>query len=657
MTTQREHTERSRWFTNKDEDEYYRFRTIVRTLCRSGDAKTDKAIDAFNAETKDTTAEFKKANTALYDVIVKQTDERCSLMKTYESRFVDDGWGIMEYLAKQHAVKANKNRKMGAAQEYKQLSSAEYDKSMTGRQFATIVDKMMILQSTLEGTDRAIEDQTFCQDIYDIVVRIDKQYDYYLRTTAMENDFKDKDWYDKDKLIPMLEECVETNKEEKVKEEALTPGLLAAAAQARQQGRNAWQTPCDLCGVPHKNAGQEESCFAFVRSKDGTPNGWDRMDAKQKERIDNRAKDIKEKGIWKDRERNRNARGNNRAQQDALKSLLCLLGTLPVGDMMPVQHMPTAKVSLLVDSQTIGQAGGQSYHIIKDKRLFSQLDESAKPIAVQQPTGDVVMSSGTGTCKFVTMTGKIMQMSPCIWVPTFMFNLMSVKAVAAKGVQPSFTDCAFVLPDGHHIPFDPDTYSLDVVPLTDVSETVLAAVNVISTGKDGKMKIDNSKLTDMQRKELLAWSARLGDPPASVLRRLHKTVDGTPDVFGKANDNNTLSDAKLFATGRKLPTPAMDVPLATEPGQVTASDYWDAKMTSRITGDKGYFTFIDVYSGKFKVYCTKSKANAVKCTDEYYMDAAREGVDIKPGSVRYCTRRLRTRTRSGAASAEVSRSK
>jgi hypothetical protein len=106
-------------------------------------------------------------------------------------------------------------------------------------------------------------------------------------------------------------------------------------------------------------------------------------------------------------------------------------------------------------------------------------------------------------------------------------------------------------------------------------------------------------------------------------------------VFGKANDNNTLSDAKLFATGRKLPTPAMDFPVATEPGQVTASDYWDAGMTSRITGDKGYFTFIDVHSGRFRVYCTKSKADAVKYTDEYYMDAAREGVDIKPGSIRY----------------------
>jgi hypothetical protein len=647
MTTQREHTDRGNdrgWFTNKDEDEYLMFRTKVRTLCRSGDAKTDKAIDAFNATEKEATPAFERANTALYDVIVKITDDRCQLMTTYDTRFSDDGWSIMQYLASKHAVSANKNRKMNAAQEYKKLASAKYDKTMTGEEFSNVMDKMLTLQAQLKNTDREIPDKTFIQDIYDMAVNIDKDYDYKLKTMwTIDYDYNDKDFQDKDKVMAVLEECIEFNKNEKKKveqepEAPVTQSMLAALARNAPQGRKEWLSPCDLCGVPHKNGGQVDSCFAFVRSKGEEPDGWDKIDQKQKERIDSRANDIKNKGPWKDRDKSRNTRNNGKNQQDTLKSLLCLLGTLPVGDMMPIPSVQSAKVSILVDSQTIGQAGAPSYHIIKDKQLFSQLDETAKPVSVQQPGGDVVMSSGTGTCKFMTTSGSIMQMSPCVWVPSFLFNLMSVKAVRDKGaVRICFEQCAFITQDGHQIPFDPDTYSLSVIPLHGEA-AMLAAANVISTGKDGKMKIDNSKLTDRnpkQRKELKAWSARLGDPPASVLRRLHETIEGAPDVFRKANDNNTLSDAKLFATGRKLPTPAKDAPVATEPGQVTACDYWDAKMTSRITGDKGYFTFVDIHSGKFRVYCTKSKADAVKYTDEYFMDAARDNVDIKPGSVRY----------------------
>ena len=259
MTTQREHADRDQgrgWFTNKDEDEYFKFRTKVRTLCRTGDAKQEKAIDAFQADKKGTTPEFINANIALYDVIVKQTDDRCNLMKTYESRFVDDGWSIMQYLASKHTVSANKNRKMDAAQEYKQLASAKYDKTMSGVEFANVMDKMMTLQAQLEGSDREIPDKTFCQDIYDIAVRIDKDYDYKLKTTWMECEYTREDWYVKDKVMPILEECIEFNKIDKKKDDdpkpevKVTPEMLSALARNTSQERGAWQSPCDLCGVP-----------------------------------------------------------------------------------------------------------------------------------------------------------------------------------------------------------------------------------------------------------------------------------------------------------------------------------------------------------------------------------------------------------------------
>ena len=75
--------------------------------------------------------------------------------------------------------------------------------------------------------------------------------------------------------------------------------------------------------------------------------------------------------------------------------------------------------------------------------------------------------------------------------------------------------------------------------------------------------------------------------------------------------------------------------IATLPGAVTAVDYWSAGLRSTLTGHCGLLSYIDIASSNFKFYPVVSKSEAPAKTEQYFLDAAHDGVNVIRGSVLY----------------------
>ena len=307
--------------------------------------------------------------------------------------------------------------------------------------------------------------------------------------------------------------------------------------------------------------------------------------------------------------------------------LTTLLATLPS---VSAHSIVPQWSTILVDSGNLNKTG-PSYHLIRDIGLFTSFDNTIPSYPIVTGNG-ITTNQGGGTCTFFTENGLLTSMTKCLHVPGLPENLLSVKAAAEQGVMIRFENVnTITFPDGSYVGFSPDTYSLRIRPVTDL----LASASVITRGKHGVTHFTSPTLSQNDHKALALWSARFNDPPASVLNSLHKYVKNVPEILRKATDSNTITDAKLLASGRRMPTKTPEEPIATVPGAVTAVDYWSAGLRSTLTGHCGLLSYIDIASSNFKFYPVVSKSEAPAKTEQYYLDAAHDGVNVVRGSVLY----------------------
>ena len=283
---------------------------------------------------------------------------------------------------------------------------------------------------------------------------------------------------------------------------------------------------------------------------------------------------------------------------------------------------------LLVDT---GNLTGM--HLISDKDMFSTLDEDAAQYPVCVANNNVELSAGVGTCDLLTIggddvpTGRII-LKNCAYCPTLGTNLLCVTKLKEAGWSFDPDQCKLYSSHGHVYNLD-DHFTLPVMPVGGIAGHMF-----ITRGKHGPTHIDDEKLSKKQLNELRLQSARLNDPPADVLRNLHKFVDGAPDILRKASRNTATSRARLLADGKQYNAPELDDPVATHPGEKTAMDHWSSTVTSHM-GNTGLFVCIDIHSGHFRLYPVARKSEHDKCSERYFAEAAHDGVTIPEGSVMY----------------------
>ena len=334
---------------------------------------------------------------------------------------------------------------------------------------------------------------------------------------------------------------------------------------------------CDECGTEHWSPSDKSKCFTVIRANGDKPLNWDTKSHNFKTKTDARAEEYKRLGPYKSRTTS-DGGSNIRA---LLTTLLATLPSVSAHSIVPQWS------TILVDSGNLNKTG-PSYHLIRDIGLFTSFDNTIPSYPIVTGNGTTT-NQGGGTCTFFTENGLLTSMTKCLHVPGLPENLLSVKAAAEQGVMIRFENVnTITFPDGSYVGFSPDTYSLRIRPVTDL----LASASVITRGKHGVTHFTSPTLSQNDHnwhKALALWSARFNDPPASVLNSLHKYVKNVPEILRKATDSNTITDAKLLASGRRMPTKTPEEPIATVPGAVTAVDYWSAGLRSTLTGTAACF--------------------------------------------------------------------
>jgi len=383
--------------------------------------------------------------------------------------------------------------------------------------------------------------------------------------------------------------------------------------------------------VFHAKVTPTKQCHAKLLA-DGKPvPGWDRKSADQKKRIEARAKDIKELGDFK-------TRGNSTvaAVNKLLPALALLTANLPGNSSMRVPLKTVASVkatySVSAPSRVIVDTGNLTgKHLFCDKSLFSAFDTSKCQIPVAVANDQIETTAGGGECLFNTIapdgnTNGRIRLDECAYAPSLGVNLFCVQLLKSQGIHVDLDTHLLTFPNGSSIPFDKD-YTLHVSAVTPDANSVVR-------GKHGPTHIPGAnKLTVREQNTLDLWSARLNGLPADRMKNVHKIVHGAPDLLQRADVHNTMSTSRLLASGKQMSTKRSDGPIAKNPGDITSMDW--CSMPPGYLGFNGFHAAIDNATGHFRVYPAVTKAQAHIYVRRYELDAARDGIQMKKGSVLY----------------------
>jgi len=610
--------------------EFQTFAARLRTMART------KSADCFKAYSGDTN-DNDTGNVELFDLIINNTIND-TLVQTLSNNYLDKGFESLQYIGSSWTTGASTAKAKSAAQEYTQLLTKPFGNDFTMEQFRAHANEMDNKRAQLKNTSREITDAAHCLNIWDMTCNIDTTIEHEMRMAELK--LEKHQMSDVGCVLSTCEDAIAyfINKRGSKKTFNITqPSNDMLQKFTAQYSRTDRQLEtCDLCGIAHPFAGRKDKCHAVIRAQGGTPPGWDSKPEEMRKKVDARAADYKRLGPWSKRAH------SSKPEPDMKALLVNLLSSMSTSDINDLKAMCTslndsnqsARRTMLVDSGNLNKTG-DSFHLIKDFDLFTEICTSEEAGCESFPieTGNgTTYSKGKGACCMITKEGHSIKLHKCLYVPTLPDNLLSVKAAKEQGVNIRFEDFNNItFPDGTIIEFSPDTYSLEVLPMPYLA----ANPAVIRRGKHGPTHFKSPPMSTNDEKELKIWSARLNDPPVSVLKSMHKYMDNTPNIFKKATESNTISDAKLLATGKQMPTRPTTEPIAKSPGDITAVDYWSAGLRSGLTQHCGMFSFIDVKTGYFKFYPVASKDEARAVTQKYMLEAKHEGIDVLHGSVLY----------------------
>lgn len=575
-------------------------------------------------------ANKKSADRTLYGIVIGAIDNE-DLVGTLSSNYYCEGAACVAYI-RGCFDEGDPDDNMSTANDgYLKCQSEPLTPTCAESEFAERCNQMHMFRTVLTGTPRVISDVHHCGNLIDMVKKIDDAYLNDVRHIVL-GPMSAADKTNVPKVVKALTGIVRSRSaksaEAAVKTSTASPDhggiahvlkMLAsmstdglepdeAAVIRKMMGGGGKKydnkTKCPHCTIPH--GGDWSKCFALLRSKGKDPPGWSEMPDDKRDRIDERAANIKAKP---------------KVGHLAVKATTAGDAHYRAPEGMPAQT--DGIKALYVDSQG---GTGFKYHFIKDKELFSTMDESAPQVKVGGVTGEdhFVMSRGLGTCEVEMWRGPHsmrMTLANCLFVPDLDSNIFNVwHAVNCHGVHVVIDENPrLVFPDGDVFPMH-DDYTVRVV--ASVPHVKSLDVSVITRGQHGATHIERRAMSETARVNFDFAQALLNDPAPARSKSLHKIMDNVPQELKKANYNNTATDARMLANGPAMPAPASKTPHATRAGEVTQIDGWDAGVMS-LLGNKYMLDAYDAYTTDFCLYFAKKKSDFPRLLDQYCIEQER----------------------------------
>ena len=259
---------------------------------------TSGADDATRAASR------KIANELLFAIVIGYIDND-DLVSHLATTYPGEGYEAMNYI-KSCFDNGDQDDKLSEANDnyYAVLMHKYTEETLTPEEFVRVCNVMDMSRIELKGSFRAIEGPIHAAQLIDMVKRIR----YYKNDVRHLIGRLDEGSARKDprKVQPVLEGILRAGR---TKEASTAPTDMASALKivmsdpdakaqiAKLMGRNN-DVPdrCDSCGIRHTG-----KCKSLLLSQGKPVPGWDTMDPQLKGRLQFRAQEIKDKGLFKDR--------------------------------------------------------------------------------------------------------------------------------------------------------------------------------------------------------------------------------------------------------------------------------------------------------------------------------------------------------------------
>jgi hypothetical protein len=258
------------------------------------------------------------ANSKLFDIMVDMIGSD-ALLNTLAIRYPDQGHEAMEYIQSFWASSTNDHKAEKTYDDYEELQQSKLSIDTTVTQITEVFNKLSNMRAALEGTSRAITTTIHSHNMIGMIKRISTEHKHEVRASIEKADLEYPD-----KIANALEGVVSACCVPSVKPVApVTNNINAMAAMQMANGPDEMaavavflanmragnggggRTPrnwnhdvekCNDCGVRHTG-----KCFAKMLADGVEPPGFSKKTEDQKARLQTRAKEIKDKGPYKDR--------------------------------------------------------------------------------------------------------------------------------------------------------------------------------------------------------------------------------------------------------------------------------------------------------------------------------------------------------------------
>ena len=625
------------WYHHDNAENCIKFQAKVKMLARS---HTNKDVIKILKGDTVTAADDRRviAHADLYDIIIRQI-ANAQLIATLEQNHEDKGKNAFDYITGQYQVAHDENKQEAMDEDYIAKMCTDMSADSTSDDVRNHLTEMTTLRNTLNGTSFALSNSRHSRYMMRVVKRMSEAHRSEVRMLNWSDEVLDEC----PRVLGMLEGVAANVAKRtpaggtavKTDFNALfaqsTPDEIAAffakyGNRQRQSQSATRRTKCKKCGAEHIG-----DCYAWDIAMTGKdPDGMKTLPAASQTSIRARAEQIKD---------------NDK------KPLIAV--AKPLGNYQLECH-PAVVDRLPIPIKVDSQAGaGYPYHYIADMSIVIDKKKLPTPIVIGGIGKSKAEAEFIGTVAFVDEHDTTVVLENCLLAPALQHSLFSTSAALQRGVKTYLNHDNYVeWPSGQRVSFDNPKLAMLGRPLskeralavremmrtkkpitTEVIDTLmLGDFETVQYGKDGKVHIDVSPMSATTRAEFELHSARLNDPSAERLRKLHKIADGAAPILRKANLVNTASAARLLANPVQSPSKPGTTPVPQKPGQRTEMDIASGPIKS-IIGNKYILGVRDGASSNFRIYPMKTKDQAVAAQNQYYLDAKALGVDIDGGGV------------------------
>ena len=232
---------------------------------------------------------------------------------------------------------------------------------------------------------------------------------------------------------------------------------------------------------------------------------------------------------------------------------------------------------------------GASRHMTPDRGLFVSMMLIRTTVRVAD--GTVILSIGRGDVLVRMRNGEKIRLTEVLFVPELDTNLLSIRALQAKGISVRF--------------------GLNGVEITRGEALLATGVLSGSSYLLRPAREDVALITEVTkekhspnpaRDDYLLWHARMGHVSLKRLEKLPSLTTGTGAIKGV--DATAHSDKCVTCKYTKMTKVISRMPplKSTRRGERTFSDYWGPYKVANLQGSQYFLSFVDDFSRRSEVY-------------------------------------------------------